>query len=170
MKIILSCIVLLIFSLYGCNKGLAPFSAGESQKAGFSGTITFKGEWPKGITRTHIVVFKDPINSASDFNVYNLSYISYEIPYGVNEFRYNTATDSSYVPIGAGEYSYVIVAQSTTSAVSFNRADWTVAGVYYTGGDTTNPGKLIIPPGTDVQNINITCNFNSPPPQPPGGK
>ncbi len=170
MKIFLSCILLVIFSIYGCNKGLAPFSAGETQKAGFSGTITFKGDWPQGITRTHIVVFKNPITSAGDFSIDNLSYISYEIPYGVKEFRYNTATDSSYVPIGAGEYSYVVVAQSSTPVVSFNRADWTVIGIYYAGGDTSNPGKLVIPPGTDVQNINITCDFNSLPPQPPGGK
>ena len=170
MKIILNCLILTVISLYGCNKGLAPLTAEEMQKAGFSGTITFIGNWPEGITRTHIVVFKDPINSAGDFNPFNLSYISYEIPYGVKEFKYNTATDSAYVPIEAGDYSYVVVAQSSKASVSFNRTDWTVAGVYYAGGDTAHPGKLIIPPNTVVRNVNIICNFNSPPVQPPGGK
>ena len=170
MKRNLICLIILIFSLYGCNKGLAPLSAGEMQKAGFSGTIIFKGNWPEGIARTHIIVFKNPINSASDFNILNLSYISYEIPYGVKEFIYNTAVDSAYIPIDAGEFSYVVVAQSSMPGVSFSRADWTVAGVYYAGGDSTKPGKIVIPPNTVIHNINITCDFNSPPPQPPGGK
>ncbi len=149
---------------------MAPLSTGEMQKAGFSGIITFKGEWPKDITRTHIIVFKNPINSAADFSLQNLSYISYEIPYGVKEFVFNTSVDSAYIPIESGEYSYVVVAQSSLPGVSFNRADWTVAGVYYNGIDTTAPGKLVIPPNSVVPDINITCNFNSPPPQPPGGK
>lgn len=149
---------------------MAPLSPNEIQKPGFSGKITFEGNWPEGITRTHIVVFIKPINSAGDFNLNNLAYISYEIPYGVKEFDYNTAVDSAYIPIGAGEYSYVVVAQSSTANVSFKRADWTVAGVYYAPGDTTHPGTLNIPQNTLVKNININCNFNSPPPQPPGGK
>ncbi len=170
MKIFLLYLSIFILTFYGCDKGLAPLSAESAQKAGFSGTITFKGNWPEGITRTHIIVFKDPINSAGDFNLLNLSYISYEIPYGVKEFVFNTSVDSAYIPIDAGEYSYVVVAQSSIPTVSFNRTDWTVAGVYYANGDTTTPGKLLIPANTVVQNINITCDFNSPPPQPPGGK
>ncbi len=156
-------------NLVSCNKGISPASAeAEMQKAGFSGTITFNGTWPDSVQRTHLVVFKNSLHSTGDFNILNLSFLSLSIPTGTKSFNYNT-TDSSYVPIGPGEYSYVAVAQSKTPQVSFNRKDWYVIGVYYENGDTTHPGKLIIPENTVINNINIKCDFNNLPPQPPGG-
>ncbi|MFZ0453625.1 MAG: hypothetical protein WAM24_07715 [Ignavibacteriaceae bacterium] len=159
-------ILFLLFHIFGCNKGLSPIS-GE-QKAGFSGTITFVGNWPEGITRTHIVVFQHELKSSTDFNIINLKFVSLEIPYGVKTYNFSS-TDSSYIPIGAGTYEYVAVAQSKTPDLSLNRSDWSVAGVYYGNNDTTKPGILEIPENTLVRNINIVCNFNNPPPQPPGG-
>jgi hypothetical protein len=158
--------ILILLNIYGCNKGLSPISA--EQKAGFSGTITFIGNWPEGITRTHIVVFQHELKSSTDFNIINLKYVSLEIPYGVKSYSFNS-TDSSYIPIGAGVYEYVAVAQSKTPDLSLNRSDWFVAGVYYGNNDTTKPGILDIPENTLVRNVNIICNFNDPPPQPPGG-
>lgn len=148
-----------------CGEGIAPEPI---RQTGFSGTVTFIGEWPNGITRTHIVVFKDPLLSPGDFNAYNLKFVSVEIPYGSSVFNYNSA-DTSVVKIGDGEFSYVAVAQQKTQNVSLLRKDWTVVGVYYTGGDTTKPGKLIIPKNTLVKSVNINCDFNNPPIQPPGG-
>jgi hypothetical protein len=161
-------ILILAFIALSCNKGLSPVSADENV-ASFSGTILFKGDWPKNVTRTYLVVFQDPLVSASDFNVLNLKYLSLEIPYGVSEYDYNSA-DSSYIQIKAGEYSYIAVAQQTTPELSLERKDWTVVGVYYANDDTAQPGKLIIPQNTLVKNINIVCDFNIPPPQPPGGQ
>ena len=158
--------IIFLLHIYGCNKGLSPISA--EQKAGFSGTITFIGNWPEGITRTHIVVFQHELKSSTDFNIINLKYVSLEIPYGVKSYSFNS-TDSSYIPIGAGVYEYVAVAQSKTTYLSLNRSDWFVAGVYYGNNDTTKPGVLDIPENTLVRNVNIICNFNDPPPQPPGG-
>jgi len=84
-----------------------------------------------------------------------------------------SSADSSYFPpdgiIESGEYSYIGVAQQSTVELSLSRKDWIVAGVYYANGDTTQPGKLTIPENTMVRNINIICNFDNPPPQPPGG-
>ncbi len=148
-----------------CGEGIAPEPI---KQTGFSGTATFIGEWPEGITRTHIVVFKDPLLSAGDFNAYNLKFVSVEIPYGSTVFNFNSA-DTSVVKIGDGEFSYVAVAQQKTQNVSLLRKDWNVVGVYFAGGDTTNPGKLIIPKNTLVKGINIKCDFNNPPIQPPGG-
>jgi len=154
----------------GCGKGISPASVeSEQQKAGFSGTITFIGAWPDSVLRTHIVVFKNPLNSIGDFNILNLSYLSLPIPTGTKSFNFSSL-DSSYIPIGAGEYSYIAVAQSKTPQVSFNRVDWYVVGVYYADGDSTQPGKLIVPENTIIHNINIICDFNHLPPQPPGGK
>lgn len=162
----LALFLLLLFHFYGCNKGLSPISAEE--KAGFSGTITFVGMWPEGITRTHLVVFQHELKSATDFNIINIKYVSLEIPYGVKTYSFNS-TDSSYLAIGAGTYEYVAVAQSKTPGLSLDRKNWSVAGVYYSNNDTTKPGILEIPENTLVRNINIVCNFNDPPPQPPGG-
>ena len=159
----------LIILLQSCGKGISPL---PPQEAGFSGTITFKGTWPDSIQRTHLVIFKNPLLSSSDFSALNLRYVSLEIPYGITQYHINSL-DSAYVPIGGhiapGEYSYVCVAQSKTPQLSLNRKDWFVVGVFYSLGDTTKPGKLIIPENTFIKDINIVCDFNHPPPQPPGG-
>ncbi|OGU42901.1 MAG: hypothetical protein A2455_07625 [Ignavibacteria bacterium RIFOXYC2_FULL_35_16] len=157
-------LILLILNL-SCGEGIAPEPIVQT---GFSGTISFVGNWPQGITRTHIVVFKDPLLSAGDFNALNLKFVSVEIPYGSQVFYFNSA-DTAVVKISEGEFSYVAVAQQKIPNVSLLRKDWVVVGVYYAGGDTTKPGKLVIPQNTLVKNINIICDFNNPPPQPPGG-
>jgi hypothetical protein len=157
-------LILLIINL-SCGEGIAPEPIVQT---GFSGTVSFVGNWPQGITRTHIVVFKDPLLTAGDFNAFNLKFVSIEIPYGSQVFDYNSA-DTAVVPISEGEYSYVAVAQQKTLNVSLNRKDWFVVGVYYAGGDITKPKMLVIPQNTLVKNINIICDFNNPPPQPPGG-
>ena len=161
--------LLIPFILFiGCGEGIEPVV----NTAGFSGKIVFIGEWPDSIVRTHLVIFESPLSSANDFSLQNLKFVSVEIPSASSEFQFSS-TDSSVIPgngkFSPGEYAYVAVAQSKTTEVSLNRADWTVAGVYYVNGDTTNPGKLIIPGNTFLENINITCDFNNPPPQPPGG-
>ena len=159
----------IIFAV-GCNPGITPATAAEeNQTAGFSGTITFKGNWSSDIKRTLLVVFKDPLTSAASFNIFNVGYISHPIPNNVNSFSFSTAVDSGFIPISAGTFSYVAVAQSKKDTLSINRADWNVVGIYYANGDTTQPGKLTIPVNSFVTGINITCDFNKPPVQPPGG-
>lgn len=163
-------IILPLLTILGCDKGIVPASAEEEQlNTGFSGIITFSGAWPDSVKNTILVVFIDPLNSPASFSVFNVGYISHPIPYGVTEFHFSTIIDSGFVPIQAGSYSYIAVAQSKKAVLSLNRSDWDVVGIYYTDGDTTQPGKLEIPKNTMVNNINIICDFNHPPPQPPGG-
>ena len=164
MKTIVILIIAVIIS--GCDKGLAPEPVAE--EAGFSGAITFSGTWPDSVQRTHLIVFRDPINSAGDFNFENLGYVSPGIPNGAEIYNYNT-NDTALVPIKAGTYSYVAVAQSKTPELALVREAWYVVGVYYNPGDTTHPGTLYIPENTLVKDINILCDFDNPPPQPPGG-
>ncbi len=170
MKSVLVFYLLLLFIYTGCDKGIEPLpEIPAEQKAGFSGTITFTGEWPDSAKRTHLVVFENPLLSAADFNILNLKYISNEIPFGSTTFNFNS-TDSSIVSIKEGTYKYVAVAQSATPQVVLERSAWYVIGVYYNEGDTTKPGTLVIPEKTLVKNININCDFNNLPPQPPGGE
>ena len=88
MKILLPGVILLFF--LSCNDhGIEPKTE-LPESTGFSGKITFLGVWPDSIKRTHIVVFKDPLLTSLDFNILNLKYVSYEIPYGTRVFFYNT--------------------------------------------------------------------------------
>jgi hypothetical protein len=157
----------LLFFAAGCDKGIAPLN--ELEESGFSGTIKFKGEWPDSVKRTHVIVFKDPLNAAADFNILNLGYIGKEIPFGSAEAEFNTSLDSSYFKIQPGTYRYVVVAQSATEEVSLERKDWFVAGIYYANNDSTEPGTLVISENTMIKGVNIVCDFNNKPPQPPGG-
>jgi hypothetical protein len=166
MKLLYNYIIFLTLFVAGCDKGIAPET--ETGVTGFSGTITFSGEWPDSVQRTHLVVFRNPLNSAADFNILNLSYVSKGIPYGSELFIHNS-NDSAVVEISAGAYSYVAVAQSKSPELSLNRPDWYVIGVYYLPGDSSKPGSLIIPSNTVISNINIHCDYNNPPQQPPGG-
>jgi len=159
-----------VFLNLSCGGGLEPSEA-ETGITGFSGKITFIGDWPEGIKRTHLVVFKDTIIDENDFFPPNLSIIIDSVAYGTSVFTYNSE-DNNFIEgsaVEAGTYSYVVVAQSKTETLSLFRSDWTVAGVYYAGSDSTNPGVLKIEKGKMTKNINIICDFNNPPPQPPGG-
>ena len=62
---------LIVVIFYSCDKGIEPLPSNDL-RTGFGGRITFIGQWPDSVTRTHLVVFKDPLISVSDFNVFNL--------------------------------------------------------------------------------------------------
>ena len=166
MKIILP--ILLIISLVGCDQGVEPKLI--SEPTGFSGKITFIGDWPNDIQRTHVVAFKDPLLSENDFNISNLKYVSEEIPNGTQLYNY-TSLKFSIIPgeefLEPDEYSYIAVAQSRTIELTLNRSDWFVAGLYYSPGDSTQPGSIITLEDSVLENINITCDFNNPPPSLP---
>ena len=159
-------IILLSLILVSCDKGLSPDLADEN--TGFGGTVTFIGEWDPSLTQTHVVVFKNPLLSISDFNVFNLSFVSEVIPNGSSSYRYSTFSENSLVStVEAGKYSYIAVAQSLRDTITLNREDWIVAGIYYTDATAANPGILNLPEGAFIENVDIVCDFNNPPPQPP---
>lgn len=148
----------------GCDKGIEPVT----DITGFSGRITFQGSWPDSIQRTFVVVFDSLLEKPDDFNLFNIKFISNQISSGLSYYDYDSR-DSALIPIIAGSFAYIAVVQQKTPEISLNRQDWIVAGVYYTNGDTTHPGRLVIPQNSFVRNINIICDFDNPPPQPPGG-
>jgi hypothetical protein len=166
-KIISLFLPLLLLLSNGCGEGITPEH--DIDTAGFGGKITFIGEWPDSIKRTYVVVFERLLNSPADFNILNLKYAGVDIPFGVEMYNYNSLTDSSIISIEPGYHQYAAVIQSASPVLSFERKDWVVSGVYYAGGDTTHPGALVIHEDKFTDNINIICDFNNPPPQPPGG-
>jgi hypothetical protein len=162
--------LLLILLLSYCDHGLEPR---PPETSGFSGTISFVSSWPDSVKRSFLVVFKNPLLEPTDFTIENLKFLSREIPLGVQMHEF-TSLDSAYIPpnpgpFPSGSYGYVAVVQQSTENLSLARKDWFVSGVYYSFGDTTEAGTLVIPDSTFVRNINIRVDFNNPPPQPPGG-
>ncbi len=168
MKFKLTIILLFAVLFIGCGLGISPEPEVIETNTGFGGTITFKGNWPQGITRTHVVAFKNPLNSTGDFNAFNLGFVSDSIPNNTRSVYYSS-TKNPLIEIKPGEYSYIAVAQSKTSEISISRKDWVVVGIYYAENDSLNPGKLIIKENEFTGNINFICDFDNPPPQPPGG-
>jgi hypothetical protein len=157
-----------VFLFTSCDKGLSPDLADEI--VGFGGTVTFSGKWDPTITQTHVVVFEEPLLSVSDFNVFNLKYVSSSIPNGTISYNYTTNDEEALISsIEPGSVSYIAVAQSLKDTITLSRKDWIVIGIYYEEGDSSRPGKLTIPESGFIENINIYCNFNNLPPQPPGG-
>jgi len=156
----------LLFLISGCDKGIEPAAPTPT---GFSGTVTFTGTWPEGIQRTHVAVFNHFIQSSADFSPPNLSFVVNPIPYGSKSFTYESDIDNYYpaLQVTPGDYKYVIVAQSKTPTLSLDRKDWVVVGVYTITGDQSNPGTMTINDGIITPGINITVDFNNPPPQPP---
>ncbi|OGU35845.1 MAG: hypothetical protein A2068_06085 [Ignavibacteria bacterium GWB2_35_6b] len=165
-QIFIIIMVIIFIALTSCDKGIEPYpSETEIDITSFEGKVTFTGAWPDSIARTYIVVFSEP----SRFDVTTLQYIIGPVPYGVTEYNYNSIENNlGLIPkLNAGSYPYVIVAQSKTPELSLQRKDWTVAGIYFNEGNTTTPGILNIENGKVTKDININCDFNNPPVQPP---
>jgi hypothetical protein len=171
---ILSAILLLILLAFACDDhGIEPKPETPADKiSGFRGKVTFVNEWPDSVKRAFVVVFKDPLLTPADFTVFNLKFLSREIPLESPVYEFSSL-DSAFIPdvpgpFPPGSYAYVAVAQQSTPEISLARKDWFVSGVYYAENDTTKPGTMVIPDSSFIENINITADFNNPPPQPPG--
>jgi len=163
--LLILCCSLLIIS--GCNKGIEPEPV-SSNVIGFSGKITFTGTWPIDVLRTHLVVFKNDILSVDDFSFLNLAFASYPIPSGSKEFSYTTMANNYFnLTLGEGTCRYIVVAQSKTALLSFDRADWVIVGVYYNIGDKSKPGIMTLRKGYINTGIDINVDFDNLPPQPP---
>lgn len=162
--------ILIIIAIAGCDGGLAPTSSDIANKTGFGGNVTFIGEWDPEVTQTNIVLFKDSLLSAEDFNIVNLRYLSTAIPLNSNEYSYNTIDSLLFGDVVAGKYSYLAVVQSKAKEISFDRKDWFVVGVYQSEEAGSVSGEIIVEENKFKFDVNIICDFNNPPPQPPGGE
>ena len=171
---ILSIIIICFFMIMvSCDSdhGIAPKQI-EDTEFGFGGNLVFYGAWPDSIKRIILVVFKDPLIDPGDVVITNIGLLSFELPLGVQTYQYSSL-DSALIPliqydIPPSVYHYIAVVQQSTDELSLDLKDWFVTGVYYADGDTITPGILTIPEDTFVEDINIYCDFDNPPPQPPG--
>jgi hypothetical protein len=169
MRLLIVCLLFSCFLISSCDEGLSPDLA--DVRPGFGGTVTFSGDWNPEINQTHVVVFRDPLLSIEDFNVFNLSFVSEAIPNGSLSYSYSTLDTTALIStVEPGEISYIAVAQSLTDTITLRRENWIVVGLYFAENDSTQPGSIDVDEGEFINNINIHCDFNNPPPQPPGGE
>jgi hypothetical protein len=170
-KIVAAVIIVLFTWIAGCDKGIEPEpeNSVSQEKTGFGGKVTFVGNWPADIKRTHIVVFKNPIVTSDDFFPPNLAFVIDSIPYRSSSFSYNSVDNNfiSLFTLAPGDYKYIVVAQSKTADISLERKNWFIVGVYNISGDQSKPRTLIIQEGKMTTGVDITVDFNNPPPQPP---
>jgi hypothetical protein len=166
-------LILILFAIACDDNGIEPKPEIPADKvSGFHGKVTFVGVWPDSIKRVFVVVFQNPLLTPEDFTIFNLKYLSREIPLGSLAYEFSSL-DSAFIPsvpgpFPPGTYAYIAVTQQSTDELSLARKDWFVSGIYYANNDTTSPGIMVIPDSTFVENINIKVDFNNPPPQPPG--
>lgn len=165
---LLSIVCCCLISFSGCDKGIEPESDAVPAIIGFSGKVTFTGNWPTDVLRTHIVVFKNEIKTVDDFSFQNLGFVVDPIPNGSLVYNYDSSKNNYFnFTLAEGTHKYIVVAQSKTATLSFNREDWFVVGVYYNNGDKSKPGIMTLHKGNITTGIDIDVDFNNPPPQPP---
>lgn len=158
-------IIILIFYFIGCDHGIAPKV--EPPRTGFSGTITFKNNWPTDVYQTRVVAFRETIKTVADFNLFNIAFISDTIPYGAKEFVYESDKNPLITPQVGTNLKYIVVAQSIVPNPLPRREDWRVAGIYFDPNNPTKYGTVQIEEGVFKRNIDINVDFNNPPIQPP---
>lgn len=158
-------VLFLITMIIGCDHGISPKL--EPPRTGFSGKITFKNEWPNDIYQTRVVAFRETIKTVADFNILNIGFISDTIPYGVNEFIYESDKNPLIEPVAGSTLKYIVVAQAIVPNPLPRRQDWRVAGIYFSLEDSTKYGSVTIEKGIFKRNIDIIVDFNNPPVQPP---
>ncbi|MGB9664833.1 MAG: hypothetical protein ACPL25_07955 [Ignavibacteria bacterium] len=156
---------LFIFWFVGCDHGISPRV--EPPRTGFSGKITFKNNWPSDIYQTRVVAFRETIKTVADFNILNIGFISDTIPYGVQEFIFESDKNPLITPSAGTVLKYIVVAQAIVPSPLPRREDWRVAGIYFDPNDSTKYGSVKIEEGIFKRGIDIVVDFNNPPVQPP---
>ena len=144
-------VLLLLLPFSGClEHGLAPTdeNAVVDTLTGFSGEITFIGDWPDSSEECWMVVYKNyPRNI---FDVMNMT-AKDSIPLFVDSYPY-------FMPVEADSYALVFVAfLQKGSTWGLN----SVAGVYYENSDSSWPGGVVVNEREITRGIDIVVDFDN---------
>jgi hypothetical protein len=162
--------VLLPFSLAltaGCDKGLAPLN----EPSGFSGVISFKN-WPANqstVLELRLVAFTNfPSDSVAIFPALLAGQAVVYPPVGATGFtkfvdsvHYTFTTTGTTLQVST--YKYVAIAQRFGTNFF---ADWKPCGVYSLGPNQFDPAPVQILLHRVLTHVDITVDFNNPPPKP----
>jgi hypothetical protein len=145
----------LLLALSACDHGLEPPPA---TKPGFGGRISYVGNWPPAdsLVRLALVAFKDyPPTDIVDDVLSGRAVYDTALARNVDFQDYQFFTDPA-------TFKYVVVAQQYGSNLF---SDWRVIGVYSDNPSQGTPKSVVVSPETFVSGIDITVDFDHPPPQ-----
>jgi hypothetical protein len=160
--------------VFGCDRGLAPIT----EDTGFSGTITFRN-WPppEQVLELRLVAFEQyPADSSgiiaallnSQAAIY--PHVTTGVAAALEVLGNRSADTVNYTFTAEGTilkkdatYNYVVLAWRY-GANYF--ADWAPAGVYTETPGTFTPASVIVRERRMRKDVNITVDFNNPPPKP----
>jgi hypothetical protein len=152
---IIGFVLCFVLALSACDHGLEP---PPKAKPGFGGRITYKGKWPPpdSIELLAVVAFKQfpPTNIIADILSGNAVYDT-ALARNVQFQDYQLFTDPA-------TFQYIVVAQQYGPDIFSN---WRVISVYSNDPLQATPKAVSVPPGTFVSGIDITVDFDHPPPQ-----
>ncbi len=150
------------FLISACEQGIAPVANPVPGRSyGIRGTIYFL-HWPPpdSILDLRVAALQHyPVASIPDEVLNGRARYSDQLPYGRDSIAYQLTLP----PLPPGTIPFIGVAQRYGPNV---QQDWRVVGVYYAGGDTTQPGQVVVPADSMVPGVNIIVDFNHLPPQP----
>jgi hypothetical protein len=152
--------------LIGCDRGLEPPPPAE---LGFAGTVYFVGTWPPDSTIISLWIFASqiyPIDStrvisgllSSPRTIFLYPSMSQSLPTHIDSIDYS-------FPLPAAVYKYIGVIQQVSAITNGIRA-FRVVGFYKDSTDILQPGIVRVNEEKQVEGINITVDFDNPPPQP----
>jgi hypothetical protein len=145
----------LLLALSACDHGLEPPPA---TKPGFGGRITYVGNWPPAdsIYLLAVVAFKTfpPTNILADILSGNAVYDT-SLSRNVEFQDYQILTDPA-------TFQYIVVAQQYGPDIF---SQWRVIGTYSDNPSQGTPKSVVVSPETFVTSIDITVDFDHPPPQ-----
>lgn len=145
--------------LLSCDHGLKPSEVGATtyEEPGFGGTVYFKGTWPDTVYDLRVVAFRNyPPSDIINEVLGGKAKFSQSLPKKVDSTKYEVLADT-------GKWEYIAVALQYGPNIF---SDWKAIGVYDTTEYDTIPTPIYIPYGKFIRGINITCDFDNPPPQP----
>ena len=144
-----------VLALSACDHGLEP---PPKAKPGFGGRITYKGKWPSpdSIELLAVVAFKQfpPTNIIADILSGNALYDT-ALARNVQFQDYQLFTDPA-------TFEYIVVAQQYGPDIFSN---WRVVGVYSDDPLGVAPKAVDVRSDTFIPDVNITVDFDHPPPQ-----
>ncbi|MDP2209459.1 MAG: hypothetical protein Q8K98_11930 [Bacteroidota bacterium] len=171
MKHIIIVLFLFSFAIISCDHGLAP-PPKEKIEQGISGTIYYRGAFPDSLKEHRLFAAKmdRKFRSMNEIMTLILSGSdSIQIYPSILQSPLSLTKEDSIkfrFVLPPALYKYLAVAQ-TTGAI-FDSSQWKIVGVYSLDSINWVPRPILIGSGEFVDSINITVDYNNPPPQPFG--
>lgn len=169
MKNIFIVLFLFSFAIISCDHGLAP-PPKEKIEQGISGTIYYKGTFPDSLKEHRLIAAKmyRKFRSMNEIMMLILSgsdsiHIYPSILQSSLSLQKEDSIKYRFV-LPPAEYKYIAVAQTTGEV--FDSTKWKIVGVHSLDSITWDPRPVHIHSGSFVDSINITVDYNNPPPQP----